>query len=291
MVRRLMKTMAKYKAIVGEEYASTAYTRALDIISSPGKVEEIILSTVGRLPRGIGKGIQSFIAEAIMTGSIAELEEMRRDPRVKAVELLETIIGVGPVTAMKWVSEGTLSIADAANRDDLTSAQKVGVEVHGKVIDRVPRAVVEKIFGDVLAILPAGVNAIITGSYRRGAPSSGDVDILIISDIIVANQLPTIPGSIIINAGEMKMSYLAPMDGMYVQVDIFISPSSSRVAYLSYSTGSAAHNVYLRGLAKSKGYHLSQYSLTDGGGKAVILDSEEDLYNALGVDYVPPEKR
>lgn len=296
MIRQLLGRMAKYKAILGEEYASTAYTRAVSIVTSQKILDDIVIGE--RLPKGIGKGIQSFIAEAVATGSVVEMLEMQRDPRVCAVETLERIIGVGPVTAMKWVSEGTMTIADAAIREDLTTSQRIGILVDGKVLHRVSRGLVEKVFNEVKALLPSGTDATVTGSYRRGSMTSGDVDILIVSDSLVARSLPRDPQSLVINSGEMKTSYLVPVSTtipnhseMYVQVDIFIAPTKSRVAYLAYSTGSAAHNVYLRGLAKSKGYHLSQYALTDPAGKEVPLEKEEDLYSALGIAYVPPEKR
>lgn len=306
MVRELMKTMAKYKAIIGEEYASGAYSNALGVVTTPKILESIVIAPPKGLPRGVGVGIQSFIAEALLNGSVAELDTLRKDPRVKAVEKLETLIGVGPATAMKWVSEGTMTIADASTRTDLTTAQRIGISVDGRVMHRVPRKMVEKVFGVVSGLFPKGTETMITGSYRRGAQSSGDVDILVISDDLIAKDLPRIPSAIVLNAGEMKVSYLVPVkddavvmtpaDGIipsatYIQVDVFVSPSASRVAYLAYSTGSAAHNVYLRSLAKSKGYHLSQYSLTDASGKIVPLKTEEDLYASLGITYVPPEKR
>ncbi len=317
--------MSRYKMIVGEEYASSAYAKAADIVNSTSILDRILSSPPSTV-RGVGEGIKSFIAEIIAQSSSTEMENMRADPRIIAAEMLEEIIGVGPMTAMKWVAEGYMTVDDARRRKDLTNLQRIGLEVHGKVMKRVPRKVVEDTFTYVTGIIlgrevtPSGrdgqkrderdergmMKMMITGSYRRGSRDSGDVDILVVipDDIIIpARSLPTPADAIILTSGEMKTSFLVPHrtsshtsdgrprdDALLIQVDIFVSPQSTYIPYLLYSTGSAEHNIYIRGLAKSKGMHLTQYALTKDG-KKMVMDDEKDVYRILGIDYVPPEKR
>lgn len=279
--------MSNYKSIIGEEYSAAAYAKAAKIIKSPTDIADVVSGT--KHLKGIGDKITAFISEVVTTGSSRELDELRYDPRVLAVEELSKVIGVGPVTAKKWVLEGTLTIEAARNRKGLTKMQKIGLDMHGKVLSRVPRRIVEAVFDKVVSMNQFDTS-MITGSYRRGADTSGDVDILVTGST-AARDLITPNGSIILNAGNMKQTYLTPVGDQYVQVDIFVSPVESFIPYLLYSTGSAAHNVRLRGLAKSKGLHLSQYALTDQSGTIIPLTREEDLYKILGIPYVPPTLR
>ncbi len=329
IIRDALRKMARYKAILGEDYAAKAYANAADIIIDDATLEKVLRGSSSSTSsiRGIGKGITAFVASMVAHGHVPEMEEMRTDPRIIAAETLEEVIGIGPVAAMKFVAEGCRSVADVAARDDLSSLQRIGVSVYGKVMKRVPRAIVEEVFRDVATcMLPNShvvegddgdvlsdrrdvsvpddgntITTLITGSYRRGSRDSGDVDILIVIPdgiIIPARYLAVPKGSIILTAGEMKMSYLYDRhaDGhksdaeQYVQVDIFVASRSMYIPYLLYSTGSADHNVYIRGLAKSKGYHLTQYALTKDN-VVVPLKDEKALYDILGVGYVPPEKR
>ena len=219
--------MSRYKMIVGEEYASSAYAKAADIVNSTSILDRILSSPPSTV-RGVGEGIKSFIAEIIAQSSSTEMENMRTDPRIIAAEMLEEIIGVGPMTAMKWVAEGYMTVDDARRRKDLTNLQRIGLEVHGKVMKRVPRKVVEDTFTYVTGIIlgrevtPSGrderdergmMKMMITGSYRRGSRDSGDVDILVVipDDIIIpARSLPTPADAIILTSGEMKTSFLVP---------------------------------------------------------------------------------
>lgn len=321
IIRDALRKMARYKAILGEDYAAKAYANAADIIIDDATLEKVLKGNGGGGGiRGIGKGITTFVASMVAHGHVPEMDEMRTDPRIIAAETLEEVIGIGPVAAMKFVAEGCRSVVDVAARNDLSSLQRIGVSVYGKVMKRVPRAIVEEVFREVATrmlpnsrvieedvllarrdVLSAGnvdtIAALITGSYRRGSRDSGDVDILIVIPdglIIPAKYLAVPKDAIILTAGEMKMSYLYDrhIDGpeRYVQVDIFVASRSMYIPYLLYSTGSADHNVYIRGLAKSKGYHLTQYALTKDN-VAIPLKDEKALYDILGIEYVPPEKR
>lgn len=305
-VKDALLKMARYKSILGEEYSAGAYSKAADIITTTDILDKVIAGKPSDV-RGIGQGIHSFISEIIATGSSKEMSRMRADDRIRAAETLEEIIGVGPMTAAKWVLDGTMTVDDARKRTDLTALQKIGLSVYGKVMKRVPRDVVESVFKRVAEVIlgrvgddvrdgrddDGHIRMMLTGSYRRGAKDSGDVDILIVVPdgyIIPANSLSTPDHAIILTAGEMKTSYLVTVGDMYAQVDIFVASAKTYVPYILYSTGSADHNIYIRGLAKSKGMHLTQYALTKDG-KEIPLKTEEDLYNILGIDYVPPEKR
>lgn len=280
-----LQKMAKYKMILGEEYASRAYDNAIKVLVSDQVVHRILDGS--SLPRGIGSGIRDKIIEYYATGSIKELSELRMDPKVSALEKFETIIGIGPVNASKFVSQGFLTL-ESLKGADLNSMQRIGLEYSGKIMIRIPRDIITCVFEEIKRNISE--DCIITGSYRRGAKTSGDVDILVSSDTLKANDL-NIPGAIDLVSGPQKRAFLYPLkSGMYVQVDIFISPKNEYILHLNYSTGSANHNILLRSKAKKMGYKLSQHSLSKDD-KEILLESEEELYSLLGLKYVEPEDR
>jgi DNA polymerase (family 10) len=78
-----------------------------------------------------------------------------------------------------------------------------------------------------------------------------------------------------------------------VQVDLYYATEETWATLLLIRTGSAAHNIKLAALAKKRGWHLCAdgQGLFDESGKRIAGESEESIFKALGLDYVPPEKR
>ena len=89
--------------------------------------------------------------------------------------------------------------------------------------------------------------------------------------------------------GENKVSFHL---GSGMQVDVRLLPSASYGAALQYFTGSKAHNVALRQRALKMGYTLSEWALAElDDGSTVAAATEEEIYAALGMDWMPPEMR
>lgn len=292
-LRESLRTLSMYKSIIGEEYSSRAYAKAADLITSP-KILQRIIDGVS-LPKGIGQKIRSVILEFVAYNSVNELNELRLDPRIIALEKFEKVIGIGPVNAAKFVNMGYTTIEDLKKCPDLNNMQKIGLEYLDRIIARIPRDVIENIHALIdKSIIKADKDAqsLITGSYRRGSMTSGDVDIIVKTDNIRDTKDIIIEGAIDINAGEKKRSLLYPHNNMYVQVDIFLCPSSEWVSCLNYTTGSARHNIQLRSIAQTLGYKLSQnglFKMPDE--KRVQLSSEEELYKILGMNFIDPKDR
>jgi DNA polymerase (family 10) len=135
------------------------------------------------------------------------------------------------------------------------------------------------------------------GSLRRGRETAGDLDLLVTgtacnlehSDAAV-QYVAAYPGiQSIIAKGENKVSFYL---GNSLQVDVRLLPSESYGAALQYFTGSKAHNVSLRQRALKMGYTLSEWSLARlDNGSSVAAATEEEIYSALGMDWMPAELR
>jgi len=303
-VREVLKKMAKYRNIIGEEYSARAYDNAAKIIKDTVVLRRVLDGV--DLPKGIGKKIREIVVEFIATGSIKELSSLRADPKIIALERFEKIMGVGPVNALKFVEEGYTSLESLADNPYLTKQQKIGIEYYGKIILRIPRAVITSAFEDLQQIinsLDPGSESIVSGSYRRGSATSGDVDVLIKSAMLTGNDVMSAITTkyayepekiVVISSGEQKIMFLLKIQieasTKYIQVDMFISRPDEYVAHLNYSTGSAEHNIYLRNAAIKKGLKLSQHGLYNGQ-KKITITNEQELYNILGVPYVEPSLR
>src|SRR2546430_7909736 len=159
-------------------------------------------------------------------------------------------------------------------------------ENEAKKIDDHPRN-----FPGVEKVTPAG-------SLRRGRETVGDLDVLVTGKACIhdvereqcIDHIIKLPGLMeIIARGENKVSFRL-RGGMQVDVR-FLAPESFGTA-MQYFTGSKSHNVSLRQRALKMGYTLSEYSLARLDDQTVVASkSEEEIYAALNLDYVPPELR
>lgn len=303
-VRTMLRRMGKYRGLIGEEYPARAYENAAKALTSPDKLGRVLDGM--DMPKGIGKKIREVIIEYISSGSVAELSELRTDPKIIALERFEKVMGVGPVNALKFVEQGYTTLSDLRDDPYLTKQQKIGIEYYGKIMLRIPRQIITVAFDKISGIINAldpGSNAIVSGSYRRGSATSGDVDILVCSDTLTGATIMTTieeryahtPDKIVtISSGQQKVMFLfeVPVDESmkYIQVDIFVSKSDEYIAHLNYSTGSADHNIMLRNAAIKKGLKLSQHGLYRGD-KKIKLSSERELYELLDVPFVEPHER
>ena len=131
------------------------------------------------------------------------------------------------------------------------------------------------------------------GSYRRGKETVGDIDILVVShDVMsVMDQLQTFPGIVSTLArGDTKMSIR--VDDQF-QVDLRVVATESFGAALQYFTGSKEHNVAIRSRARKMGLTVNEYGVArlDEPDKIFAGQSEEELYQALGLQWIAPELR
>jgi len=138
--------------------------------------------------KGIGVKICKKIQEIIDTGRLQKLEKEKANPVVKAIGELTKILGVGPVAALKWVkADGVTGIKDLKEKVKegkivLTHQQEIGLKYFDDLHERIPREEMTKMADLVIEAVKEVDPKIVCeccGSYRRGLPSSGDVDILL----------------------------------------------------------------------------------------------------------------
>ncbi len=262
---------------------------------------------------GIGKGMAANIRDLVATGTMPLRTELLGKYRPTMLELLR-LPGMGPKTvALLWSS---LEIADidkleeAAKAGHLLKLPRMGQKFTDKLLKGIEdhrrnssrfridqtQTQADRI-ADLIRLFP-GIDTITpAGSLRRGRETVGDLDFLVTGpacepDVVAAAvehvaQLPLIDK--LLAKGANKVSFTLRNN---LQVDVRLLPRASYGAALQYFTGSKMHNVALRQRAIKRGLTLSEYALLRLEDNAVVAAAtEEEIYNALDLDYIPPELR
>ena len=263
---------------------------------------------------GIGKGMLNNLNEMLHEGRLTLHAEMLKKYRPSMLELLK-VQGLGPKTvALIWSAyqvcdlEGVEQLAREGkirelprmgekHEQKLLKAIEDYRRIAGRFLLSVAEVQAEKI-AEHLKDYPGVEKAIPAGSLRRGRDTVGDLDILVTGPACrddaerekLIEHIIKFPGLMeIIARGENKVSFRL-RGGM--QVDVRFLPPESFGAALQYFTGSKGHNVALRQRALKLGYTLNEYSLARLDDQQVVAGkSEEEIYAALKLDYIPPEMR
>lgn len=261
--------------------------------------------------KGIGKAIASKVREAVETGTIAKLEELRRRHPAgqrdllripglgpKTVTLLHEVLGVSDLVGLQAaIASGRLAdlpglgektaenLAKAIERIDIGSDE----ERRTPIAQALP---VAERMADELRQLAVAERVEIAGSLRRFRDTIGDVDILVASteptEVMAAFRALSEVADVL-GSGDTKTS-IVTWDGL--QVDLRVVPPESFGAALVYFTGSKAHNIELRQRAIARDLILNEYALAHAeGGDTVAAGTEEEVYRALDLDWVTPEMR
>jgi DNA polymerase/3'-5' exonuclease PolX len=290
-------------------YRSSAYHRAAANIAKLSwsiRDDQTKYKTI-KIP-GVGDGVREKIDEYLTTGSIADLEQLKKI--TKSIEELESIIGVGEVTAMEWYRAGIYTIkqlreAVGIGKVTLTRLQSIGLLYYDDLIQRIPRNEVTEIGEIVMALVRQKwpqVTAEIVGSYRRGAPDSGDVDMICGLRVFDPSFTEYIREHLshiaTISIGDSRLSFLFKLRNNPVrQIDILHVPDAEYPASLLYFTGSWEFNERMRSYAKTKGFRLNQRGIFRILSRGVIdsnpipVTSERDIFNVIGWPYVEPSRR
>lgn len=313
-VARAFETVADLMEIRGEDpFRINSYRRVartlrdltedISQIAARGELE--------KLP-GVGKGSAERIRTLLETGRLPVLDELLAEIPAGLLELLE-IPGMGPKkAALLWKQRGITSLAEleqAIEKGRLKGLRGFGDKSIAQIRDGIafikqsagrtrlgeawPLAETLKL---AVAEMPGVRRVEHAGSLRRGKETVGDLDLLCIADDgedVIRRFTQLEPVVRVLAAGKTKGSVLAALPGgRQIQVDLRVVPDESFGAAWQYFTGSKEHNVRLREMAAKRGWTLNEYALSDAKTQRVIASkSEEEIYKALGLPWIPPELR
>jgi DNA polymerase (family X) len=307
---RQFREIATLLKLVGEDaFRVRAYERSADAIGATVRDLSTVPPEELERIKGIGASTARKITEYLGTGTIGLLEELRMRVPSGMVELTR-IPGLGPKTAKLLFDRLGVSSLDAL-REAIEAGQlrdlpglgekteanlRVAVERMGaKDVNRVPVA-------DALSIaqalcthlhrLPGVVQVAYAGSLRRMRETIGDIDLLVASTdaapVMEALRTSDLVREVIA-VGEKKTSVITIRG---IQVDLRVVEPEAWGAAFVYFTGSKAHNVRIRERAVRQALTLNEYGLfKKDSGERVASRTEEDVYTALGLAWVPAPMR
>jgi DNA polymerase (family 10) len=267
---------------------------------------------------GIGKSMAAHLQSIAATGTLPQRDELLAKYGAGVLELLK-LPGMGPKTVALLWDAGVISSANKDSVGQLAEAiaagrlkglprmgtkqiEKLlkGIEDYRRSVGRfridVAEEEAERIAAHLLKL--KGIKRVTpAGSLRRGRETVGDLDLLVTGPACAPEKtqaavehVAAYPGILdMIAKGENKVSFHV---GQGLQVDVRLLPEASYGAALQYFTGSKAHNVTLRQRALKMGYTLNEWALARlDDGSTVAAKTEEKIYAALGMDWMPPEMR
>lgn len=280
--------------------------RDLRMISSEGALTDLSY---------IGKTIAAKIDEMLESGELEFYNRLKAEIPEGLVDIMH-INGVGPKKAKLFWEQLEITSVDelkiAADADKLAGLPGMGKKSQQKILDGIealsrqtgranigealPAA--QKIL-DLLLELPEAQEGALAGSIRRGRETIGDVDILVAADDSgpIMQRFVTMENvARVLGHGPTKSS-VELLSGL--QVDVRVLAKSRWGTALNYFTGSLAHNVKMRQIALDRGLSLNEHALSPvdenktiiDSAEKTLCDSEEKVYETLGLQYVPPELR
>jgi DNA polymerase (family X) len=296
---------------VNATFKARAYKRTSDVIASlPTNIEEIYrkerLEGLQKIP-SIGKAIALKIEEYITTGTIKYYEELKATTPLNIDDFYD-LEGIGPKTIKvlydklkikdlsgleKAASEGRLrNIQGYSQNKEETILKKIQIFKKGR-----GRHLIGEVYPIVkqietrLSNVKGVKRAVAAGSFRRMKETVGDIDYLVVSDspqkvMDYFVEMPEVDE--VLGKGPSK-TFVHLNNGM--DADLFVVPEESFGSSLQYFTGSKEHGIAMRKIALAKGLHLNEWGIFDNDKKRVAGFTEEEVYQALDLDWIPPEMR
>ena len=288
-----------------------AYENAVEIV---GSLEHSLKELHGdgtdlKTIPGIGKNISDKIEEMLLTGKCSKLDELLETYPAGLLDIIK-LSGVGPKKAALFFKE--LGVSDLQALEDVAGAGRIrtlpgmGEKTEEKIIKSI--SALRSVSGkqsltnplrharDICALLeavPGVIECLPAGSVRRWKDSPRDLDILAVTDS-AETSLPDIFIKYphvreIISKGETKVSVILS-DGL--QVDLRVLGKDNFGSALHHFTGSKTHNVAMRERAVKMGLKISEYGVFKVlGDTRVAGESEESIFKAVGLPWIPPELR
>ncbi|KAI0183919.1 hypothetical protein EV127DRAFT_253857 [Xylaria flabelliformis] len=316
---KLFEEMAEEHRLSDEHWRVQSYRKAVATLRRQTK--KITTAKQAAALPNIGSSLASHIEEIATTGRFAKLDNIRNEPSREALKLFCNVYGVGVPTAQRWVELGYRTLDDLRTKATLTTNQQLGVDHYDDLLTRIPRAEVKALgdhVKDVAATIDPRIELIIGGSYRRGAESSGDIDMIVTKDGSSSTQdlsgfldniVETLTKQGFLTAAVAshrhaggnkwhgccvlpKAAFPGPKESyrpIWRRIDFLLVPQTEIGAALVYFTGNDLFNRSMRLLARKKGMRLNHRALSGAG--VYEGRDEKKIFEILGVQWREPHER
>lgn len=306
-IARVLTEIAMLLELKGDNpFKIRAYRNGSDVVANAAEAVTGLDDAALRAWPGIGKDLAGRIREIALTGDCGIRQELLTEFPATLLDVMR-LQGVGPKTvAMLYKDLRITSLDDlavAAKSGRIRALKGMGAKKEELILraleERQRHAGRHKLdrateVADALVhyLMQHGLGAEVeaVGSVRRGTDTCGDLDILAVcADPSLTDAFVAYPGvERVLGHGDTKASIL--LQGGF-QADLRCVNAEQRGAAMQYFTGSKAHNIALRDKALERGWKLNEYGLFDPSEQAIAGKTEESIYTALGLEWIPPELR
>ncbi|XP_045582175.2 DNA polymerase lambda [Procambarus clarkii] len=315
----LEKLAAAYKS-KNDTWRALGYQKAVSAIRNHPR--EITSREEALGINGVGERLADKVAEIIESGKLRKVSEVCEGEEAETLKLFMGVWGAGPTTAQSWYTQGFRTLEDLRTKATLSRHQQIGLEHYDDINSRIPRdevAEIEQFVRSAALSIKQGLIVMVCGSYRRGKPSCGDVDVLITHPdghshenlfkplLNCLKETGFITNDLVIqedNGNQQKYLGVCKLPGegrKHRRLDVIVVPYAEFAPATMYFTGSAHFNRSMRLLATKMGMSLSEHGLRAGivrqgrekltGGHLLETPTEASIFAHLGLEYRSPEER
>uniref|UniRef100_A0A2K6GLG0 DNA polymerase n=2 Tax=Propithecus coquereli TaxID=379532 RepID=A0A2K6GLG0_PROCO len=276
---------------------------------------------------GVGTKIAEKIDEFLATGKLRKLEKIRQDDTSSSINFLTRVSGIGmgfwgPKAIIKFSLEALFIFYTdlRKNEDKLNHHQRIGLRYFEDFEKRIPREEMLQMQDIVLnevKKVDSEYIATVCGSFRRGAESSGDMDVLLTHPSFTSESTkqPKLLHRVVeqlqkvhfitdtLSKGETKFMGVCQLPSKneekeypHRRIDIRLIPKDQYYCGVLYFTGSDIFNKNMRAHALEKGFTINEYTIrplgvTGVAGEALPVDSEKDVFEYIQWKYREPKDR
>lgn len=270
--------------------------------------------------KGIGKGTLDRVDEIIKTGKLSEIKVSTKEKEnLELIEKLEDVFGIGRKMAYELFTKHNIKTIDDLKKQykdgtiTLPDTIVKGLKYIDLIKDNIPRDEIDEAYKQISKVVSdIDTNLLVTicGSYRRLSPTSGDIDMLVVHPKVLTKKksenskwlykvisnlkqhgliIDSLTGDDVPTKymGLFKLNKNTPIR----RIDIRFIPYESYYTAILYFTGSKDFNRKMRRVAIDMGYTLNEYALLDENDKMIKVNSEKEIFDILGMEYITPDKR
>jgi len=293
----------------GEIHKARAYKKAEETVVN--YLEDITDIKQMQGKPGIGATIMEKFKEYVETGTLKVLEKEKNNP----INIFTQIYGVGPKKAKELLEKGVMTIQQLKERqiELLNDKQIIGLKYYEDILKRIPRSEIDEYsvyFNNAFEYAIGSVGSLdgakfeIVGSYRRGAQTSGDIDVIITSknsgvfDKFIDKLLEDKIVVEILSRGPTKSLVITRLGNHeFRRVDFLYSTEKEYPFAVLYFTGSKYFNTAMRHVALQRGFTMNEHGMYkfENKKKGELVDhnfkNEKDIFDFLGLQYKSPAER
>jgi DNA polymerase beta len=303
----LLEVLQKKEFASKEPFKAKAYSNVIKNIATLSRPIHSMEDLDGI--KGIGEKIRQKLLEYFETGRMKAVDNANNDVNTGIAQSLMNIHGIGPSKAKTLVEDNGITKIEK-NMSLLNDKQKMGLKYYKHFMERIPRKEMEvhrSLISDIVLSVNKNFTFEVTGSYRRGMASSGDIDVLIthkddptnveelFKSIVQQLKLCNYVTDVFAEGGKKCLAVCRLKRYKHFRrIDLLYTNKKEYPFALLYFTGDASFNIAMRNHCLARGYSLSEHGLKDEKtGKHIDIhaQSEEDIFKYLALKYVEPKNR